>query len=95
MASNINEAAYETMIGALNSFASKITELAGNLGAASDLCRSALSDDDAAIEPLCEKVKVSKGKYEACAATAKSIAGSMAEELEEARRERQVWSGND
>lgn len=95
MGKKVDEAAYEEMIGALQSFASKISTIADGLQATSAACQSALESDDKAIPALCEKVNTAGVKYGECADTARSIASTMADELAESKREDDVWNGDE
>lgn len=95
MADKIDEAKYDAMITALNSFAAKVSEASAEIQSLSSNCVQALGEEDKAVGPIAEKVRVCTGKYAEAAEQAQKIAQQMQQELEEAHREDEIWGSDD
>lgn len=95
MAERVNEAKYESMIAALQRFAANVSTLAEEMGACASTASSALSDEDEAVPEICRMIKSSELKYMKACKEALNIASAMQEELDEQRRERDVWTGDE
>lgn len=95
MADRVVEANYENMIEALSNCAKDIYDDAAELLNQANVCASALGDSDSAVPVILEKVTGCQQKYAECAAAAMDIANAMQTELEEIRKEKDVWESDD
>ena len=95
MAQRIDEAKYEAMISALYAFASNVYNAASEMQTLASVCVQAIGDEDKAVASIYAQIKESQLKYEEATSQARSIADKMQEELEEQRREDQIWSEAD
>ena len=92
MADKIIEAKYEAMINALNQFAVKVGSLADEMDGKSVEAASVLSDEDVAAPQICRNIRESVKKYMYACKDAINIAKAMQEELDEARKEYEIWN---
>ena len=95
MAQRVDEAKYEAMISALYKFASNVYTSASEMQSLASVCAQALSEEDKAVGEIYKKIKDCQLKYAEASNQAKAIAASMQEELDEQRKEDQVWSSDD
>ena len=95
MASIVNEAKYEAMISALNKFASTVYTKSSEMQSLATVCRSALGDTDEGSAEIYKKISECQVKYADAAKEARDIAAQMQEELDEQRKEREVWANDD
>ncbi len=92
MADRIDEGKYKAMIWALETFASKVSTASTELQSLAGTCAQSLSEEDKAIAPIYQQVRKCQEKYGEAATEARRIAGLMQGELEEQRKEDQVWA---
>lgn len=95
MADRIDEAKYAAMIDALQRFAANVSSLAEQMESEAATVNAALGDEDEAIGEINRQLRASELKYMHACKQALNIASSMQEELDEARKERQVWQGDE
>ena len=95
MAQRVDEAKYEAMISALDAFASNVYTAASEMQSLTSVCAQALSEEDKAVGEIYTKIKDCQLKYAEATNQAKSIAAAMQEELDEQRKEDQVWSSDE
>lgn len=95
MAQRVDEAKYEAMIAALYKFASNVYTTASEMQTVANQAQSALGDEDKAVGEIYKRIKDCQLKYAAATEQAKAIASAMQEELEEQRKENQVWESDD
>lgn len=95
MANRVSEQNYENMIEALVGAAHKIYGCAEQMMGYANTCASALGDGDEAIPKILENVTTAQQGYSECAASAMQIAQAMQEELDEMRKERDVWESEE
>lgn len=95
MADKINEPKYEAMISALSTFASSVYAASSELQSLASVCVQAIGDDDKAAPEIYKRIKDSQLKYADATDQAKDIAAKMQEELDDARKEDNVWNGSD
>lgn len=91
----IDEKKYEDMIQELNSFHSTVINSSEEMLSTVETCAQGLGDDDPAATASLRDIKKSALHYKKAALKAKKIADAMTEELEEQRKEREVWNDND
>lgn len=95
MAQRVDEAKYEAMIAALYKFASSVYTSASEMQSLASVCAQALSEEDKAVGEIYKKIKECQLKYAEATEQAKSIAAAMQEELDEQRKENEVWNSED
>lgn len=95
MAQRVDEAKYEAMIAALYKFASNVYTSASEMQSLASVCAQALSEEDNAVGEIYKKIKECQLKYAESTEQAKSIAAAMQEELDEQRKEDEVWNSED
>ena len=95
MAQRVDEAKYEAMISALYTFASNVYSAASEMQSLASVCAQALGEEDKAVGEIYTKIKDCQLKYAEATNEAKSIAAEMQEELDEQRKEDQVWSSDE
>ena len=95
MAQRVDEDKYEAMISALYAFASNVYTAASEMQSLASVCAQALSEEDKAVGEIYTKIKDCQLKYAEATNQAKSIAAAMQEELDEQRKEDQVWSSDE
>ena len=95
MADKINEQKYEAMISALQTFASTVSTKASEMQSLAAVCRSALGDNDEGSAEIYKKISECQVKYGDAATEALNIASEMQEELDEQRKEREIWDSDD
>lgn len=91
----IDEAKYEAMISALYRFASQVYVSASEMQTLASVCTQALGEEDKAVPEIYAKIKDCQLKYAEATNQAKAIAAAMQEELDEQRKEDQVWSSEE
>ena len=91
----IDEAKYEAMISALYRFASQVYVSASEMQTLASVCTQALGEEDKAAPEIYAKIRDCQLKYAEATNQAKAIAAAMQEELDEQRKEDQVWSNDD
>lgn len=91
----IDEAKYEAMISALYRFASQVYVSASEMQTLASVCTQALGEEDKAVPEIYAKIRDCQLKYAEATNQAKAIAAAMQEELDEQRKEDQVWSNDD
>lgn len=94
MAQRVDEQKYEAMIAALYRFASNVYTAASEMQTLASVCAQALGSEDAAVGEIYLKIKDSQEKYADATGQAKAIAGAMQQELDDIRKEREVWSSD-
>ena len=94
MADRVVESKYESMISALNKFATNVTTKSSDMQSLANICRNALGEGDEGAEQIHKKISECITKYAKAAAEAKSIAQKMQTELDNQRKERDVWSSD-
>lgn len=94
MADRIVESKYESMISALNNFATNIRTKAGEMQSLANICQSALGEGDEGAMQIHRKISECVSKYNDAAGEAISIAQKMQTELDNQRREREVWNSD-
>lgn len=95
MAQRVDEAKYEAMISALYTFASNVYTAASEMQSLASVCAQALSEEDKAVGEIYTKIKDCQLKYAEATNQAKAIAAAMQDELDEQRKEDQVWSSDE
>ena len=95
MAQRVDEQKYETMIAALQMFAGNVYTAASEMQTLAYTCVQAIGDEDKAVPEIYQKVKDAQLKYAEATNQAKSIASAMQEELDEIRKEKEVWNSDD
>jgi DNA repair ATPase RecN len=95
MAQRVDEAKYEAMIAALQTFASNVSTAASEMQSLASVCVQALSEEDQAVGEIYNKIRDCQLKYAEATNQAKSIAAAMQEELAEMKAEEQIWSSDD
>lgn len=95
MAQRVDEAKYEAMISALHAFASNVYTAASEMQSLASVCTQALGEEDKAVGEIYTKIKDCQLKYAEATNEAKSIAAAMQEELDEQKKEDQVWSSDE
>lgn len=95
MAQRVDEAKYEAMITALYTFATNVYNTASEMQSLATVCTQVLSAEDKAVGEIQTKINDCQVKYADATEKAKKIAAAMQEELDEQRKEDQVWSGDD
>jgi len=90
----IDEPKYEAMISALYTFASNVYVAASELQTLASACAQVLGEEDIAVKEIYKKVKECQLSYASATNLAKKIAAAMQEELDEARKEREVWEND-
>lgn len=91
----IDEQKYSEMIEALNSFSSSVNQSSSEMQSLVQTCAQGLGDDDPAAQASLRNIQKSVLHYQKAALQAQKIAKDMSDELEEQRRENQVWSDNE
>ena len=95
MADRVNEAKYEAMIEALNTFANIVYTKSSEMQTIANVCQSALGDNDEGSAEIYKKISECQAKYGDAAKDAVDIAAAMQEELDAQRAERDVWESDD
>ena len=95
MAQRVDEAKYEAMISALYAFASNVYNAASEMQSLASVCAQELSEEDKAVGEIYTRIRDCQLKYAEATAKAKSIAAAMQEELDEQRKEDQIWDSDD
>lgn len=95
MAQRVDEAKYESMITALGIFAQNVYNASTEMQALAGVCVQAIGEEDKAVAEIYKQVKECQEKYAEACAQAKDIATAMQEELDEQRKEDEVWSSDD
>ena len=95
MAQRVDEAKYEAMISALNTFASNVYTASSEMQSLASVCTQALGEEDKAVGEIYSKIKDCQLKYADACTQARNIAAAMQEELDEQRKEDQVWSSDE
>lgn len=95
MAQRVDEAKYEAMISALYTFASKVYIAASEMQTLASVCAQALSDEDKAVGEIYARIRDCQLKYAEATTEARNIAAAMQEELDEQRKEDQIWDSDD
>lgn len=95
MAQRVDEAKYGAMISALYSFASNVYTSASEMQSLASVCAQALSEEDKAVGEIYKKIKECQLKYAEATEQAKSIASSMQQELDEQKKEDEIWNSDD
>lgn len=95
MAQRVDEAKYEAMISALNTFASSVKSASSEMQTHAYGCAQVLSEEDKAVNEIYAKIKDCQLKYAAACTQAQKIAQAMQEELDEQRKEDRVWSSDE
>ena len=95
MAQRVDEAKYEAMIAALYKFASNVYTSASEMQTLAYGCAQILGDEDKAVAEIYKKIKECQLKYAEATNQAKDIAAAMQEELDEQRKENEVWNSED
>ena len=91
----VNETKYAAMISALNAFASNVYTAASEMQTLASVCAQVLGEEDSGVKEIYAKVKACQLQYAAATTQAKKIAASMQEELDDAKKEESVWSGDE
>lgn len=92
MAQRVDEAKYTAMISALYTFASNVHSVASEMQTLASVCAQALNEEDKAVGEIYAKIQACQQKYAEATRQAKSIAAAMQEELEEQKKEDDVWN---
>lgn len=95
MAQRVDEAKYEAMISALYTFASNVYTATSEMQSLASVCAQALNDEDKAVGEIYAKIRDCQLKYAEATTKARSIAAAMQEELDEQRKEDQIWNSDD
>lgn len=95
MAQRVDEAKYEAMISALNAFASNVYTASSEMQTLASVCTQVLGEEDKAVGEIYSKIRNCQLKYADACNQAKSIAAAMQAELEQQRKEDQIWSEDD
>ena len=95
MAQRIEEAKYEAMISALYAFANNVYSASTEMQSLTAVCSQALYEEDKAVPEIYAKIKGCQLKYAEACAQARAIAQAMREELEEQKKEDQVWANDE
>lgn len=91
----INEQSYEAMIAALYHFANTVYSAASEMQILASGCAQGLGEEDKAIPEIYKQIKECQLKYAEAVKKAKDIAAAMQEELDDQRKEDQVWASDD
>lgn len=91
----INEQKYEEMISVLHTFATNVYNASSEMQSLATVCASALGDEDPAVAQITSQINDCQVKYADVCETARSIANEMQEELDEQRKENEMWSSDD
>lgn len=91
----VDEAKYEAMIEALNTFANQVSTAVAEMESIAATSVNAIGSEDAAVAPINAQIRKSREKYDLAVQEAKRIAAAMQEELDEQRKEREVWDGDE
>lgn len=91
----VDEAKYEAMIEALNTFANQVSSAVAEMESIAATSVNAIGAEDAAVGPINEQIRKSREKYDLAVQEAGRIAAAMQEELDEQRKEREVWDGDE
>lgn len=95
MAQRVSEEKYDAMISALYTFASNVYIAASELQTLASVCTQALGEGDKAVDEIYKKIKDCQLKYAEATTQAKSIAAAMQEELDEQRKEDEIWNSDE
>lgn len=95
MAQRVDEGKYEAMISALHSFATNVYTSSSEMQTLASVCAQALGEEDKAVGEIYSKIKDCQLKYAEACSQAKAIAAAMQEELDEQRKEDQVWNSDE
>lgn len=95
MADRVNEQNYESMISALQQYASKIDTEVDNMQSLGNTCVQAIGEEDNAVSQIVSKLKACEKKYLEAAKQALDIAKSMQEELDAQKKEDELWNSDD
>ncbi len=95
MAQRVDEAKYEAMIAALYKFASNVYNSSSEMQTLAMVCAQALGEEDKAVGEIYKRIKECQLKYADATDQAKSIASEMQAELDEQRKENEVWNSED
>ena len=95
MANRVIEANYNAMISALYAFASNVYILLSDMQTTTYMCTQALSEEDNAVGEIYPKIKDCTLKYAEATDKAKKVAESMQLELDEMKKEAEIWSSDD
>lgn len=95
MAQRVDEAKYGAMISALHTFASNVYSAASEMQSLASVCVQALSEEDKAVGEIYNKIKDCQLKYAEATTQAKSIAAAMQEELDEQKKEDEIWNSDE
>lgn len=95
MAERIKEANYLAMLEALYNFHGRVTTLASSMQTLALVSKSALEAEDSAVIDIYKNINACTTKYSNLANEAMKLARDIRNELEEAKRERSVWSDDD
>ena len=95
MAERISEPNYQAMMEALYNFAGRVSTLSSNMQTLALVAKSALEEEDNAVLDIYKSVSTCTTKYLNLVKEAQRLAGDIRNELEKAKRERDVWSDDD
>lgn len=91
MADRMIEKNYTDMINSLYQFAVKIDGLSTDLQTNVNICRQMLGDEDMSIGPICTAMNKIDMAYLKLAKRALSIAQSMQDEIDQAKKGASIW----
>lgn len=94
MAERVIESNYGEMISALYTFASNVYTKASEMQTVASVAASALGDEDSGVAETYKKLRECQLKYCEAVDMAKHIAATMQEELDEIKKEREIWESD-
>lgn len=92
MAERVDEAKYEAMIEALHTFASNVYTAASSMQDLAYGCAQKLSEEDKAAVEIYKRIKACQLNYAKATEKAREIATAMREELDEQKKEDDLWN---
>ena len=91
----ISETCYENMMTALYTFANVVYSKATEMQTLAYMCADVLGEEDSGAKEIYKKVSDTRIKYAEAVKEAKDIAAALQEELENQKKEAQIWNSED
>ena len=91
----IDEKCYENMMTALYTFANVVYTKTSEMQTLAYTCTNVLGEEDSGTKEIYKKVSATQIKYAEAAKEARDIAAALQEELEDQKKEDQIWNSED